>query len=214
MFAREFFLEKHRSGLPKVPACDACNREKSELEHYLTTILPFGGLHPDARANLKSMVPKRLKKNVKLHASLAESYTGDRIPLESGRIERLLVLIVKGLLWHHWGAILGADDCAAATVLRAAGAAQLDYVLSKLNPRDRVFRNLGESTFIYEGFQTVDSPKSTLWRFLVYGGLCFAENSRNPGEKASLILAVTGPRALLRDFWESVFGEKPAGCLP
>lgn len=209
VFAREFFLVNHRNGLPQVPACNVCNGEKSELEHYLTAVLPFGGRHRDASVNLQTMVPKRLQRNAKLRTRLAEAYTGEKIPLESGRIERLFVFITKGLLWHHWQSILGADDCAAATVLQTAGAVGLDHVLSRLKPRDRVRDNLGDGTFIYEGLQTIDSPQSTLWRFSIYGGLCFADDSRDPNEKASLIFAATGPRALMPPFWARVFGEEP-----
>lgn len=70
LFAREFFLENDRNDLIKVPACDKCNNEKSRIEHYLTTILPFGGLHADAEQNLSAMVPKRLSKNKRLHSDL------------------------------------------------------------------------------------------------------------------------------------------------
>jgi hypothetical protein len=54
----EFFLVKHRDGLPQAPACNACNGEKSALEHYLTTNLPFRGRHRDPVVNLQTMVPK------------------------------------------------------------------------------------------------------------------------------------------------------------
>jgi hypothetical protein len=50
---------------------------------------------------------------------LAQGYTGEKIPFQSGRIESLFVLIAKGLLYFHWQSLLGADDCAAATVLLA-----------------------------------------------------------------------------------------------
>src|SRR5688500_6540735 len=48
VFARQFFLESRRANLPKVPACLACNNEKSKLELYLVSVLPFGGLNIDA----------------------------------------------------------------------------------------------------------------------------------------------------------------------
>ncbi len=70
-FAREFFLERHRANLPKVPACAVCNGEKSALEHYLTTILSFGGVHPNALENLITTAPRRLAKNLKLRDTLA-----------------------------------------------------------------------------------------------------------------------------------------------
>jgi len=51
IFAREFFMQDRRANLPKVPACKHCNNEKSQLEHYLTAVLPFCGRHPDASGN-------------------------------------------------------------------------------------------------------------------------------------------------------------------
>jgi hypothetical protein len=191
-----------------VPACNACNGHKSELEHYLTAVLAFGGRHADAAVNLQTMIPKRLEKNAKLRRSLVDGFTGEKISLESGRIEDLFVLISKGLLWYHWQSILGSGDCAAATVFQDAGAAPLNYALSKLKPRGRVSGNLGEGTFMYEGLQTIDSPNSTLWRFLVYGGLRFGD-SQNSREGASLIFAATGPRALMPTFWATVFRDNP-----
>lgn len=43
IFARSFFLEKSGNNLPKVASCKPCNSKKSELETYLTSVLPFGG---------------------------------------------------------------------------------------------------------------------------------------------------------------------------
>lgn len=209
VFAREFFLPKHRTGLPQVPACDTCNGEKSELEHYLTTVLPFGGLHPGARDNLVTMVPKRLQKNTKLRARLLQGYTGDKIPLESGRIEGLFALIAKGLLWHHWQAILRHDDQAAATVIHDAGLAFLDQHLFNMNPRDRVQADLGEGTFAYEGLQSTDCPHLTIWQFSMYGGLRFGGDARASDDVGARVFVATGPKTLLSDLWKSLFGEDP-----
>jgi len=208
VFAREFFLVAHRDSLPQVPCCDQCNGEKSALEHYLTTVLPFGGRHASAATNLQMMVPKRLERNARLLGRLREGYDGTRIPLEKGQVEKLFVFITKGLLWYHWQVILGAGDCVAATVFRSEGVASLDHILSRLTPRNRVDVNLGDGTFVYEGRQTIDSPGSSLWRFAIYGGLCFGERSRDSEGKHSLIFAATGPRALMPRFWASVFGEE------
>src|ERR1700733_6597816 len=70
--ARKFFLDRRRRDLPKVPACTPCNTAKSGLETYLTSVMPFGGLHPNAHETLSSMLPRRLEKNPTLHRSLAE----------------------------------------------------------------------------------------------------------------------------------------------
>ena len=71
VFAREFFLIYDRNDLPKVPACSKCNRDKSEMEHYAVSVLPFGGRHATALVYLE-MVPKRLQRNPPLHRSLVE----------------------------------------------------------------------------------------------------------------------------------------------
>jgi hypothetical protein len=70
VFSREFFLVEDRNNLPKAPACAKCNGEKSKLEHYLTTVLPFGARHAQAMDNMQVNVPGRLAKNQKLHRQL------------------------------------------------------------------------------------------------------------------------------------------------
>jgi hypothetical protein len=204
VFAREFFLVKHRDGLPQAPACNRCNGEKAKIEHYLTTVIPFGGLHRDASAILRTMVPKRLERNSKLRRHLERGFTGEKIPLEPGQIERLFAFISKGLLWHHWRTVLEVDDGVAVTMIQAAGVAVINNTLARLKPKDHIYADLGEGTFIYEGIQTIDSPRSTFWRFLMYGGACFADSSRDPDGRNSLILAVTGPKSLMPQSWTQV----------
>jgi hypothetical protein len=70
VIAREFFPENLRANLPIAPACDDCNGRKSTLEHYATTLLPFGSLHQSAKDMLKATAPKRLSKNLKLKREL------------------------------------------------------------------------------------------------------------------------------------------------
>ena len=72
IFAREFVPVSYRSQIPQVPACKRCNKEKSELEHYLTAVLLFGGRHADAATNLQIDGPRRLAKNQKLRRELGE----------------------------------------------------------------------------------------------------------------------------------------------
>lgn len=109
VFAREFFLKVYRANLPQVPACDACNRAKSELEHYFVTLLPFGARHPVAERNLREQVPGRIAKNRKLQRSLAAGWgqawskeggvyvSAATLPVDSAKLESLVALIVKGL---------------------------------------------------------------------------------------------------------------------
>lgn len=208
VWAREFCLVKYRNNLPQVPTCEDCNNEKSRLEHYLTTVLPFGGRHRDAAATLETMVPKRLARNQKLAKVLETGYTGEKIPLEIGRIESLFQFITKGFLWHHFGVVLTVDDRIGVTVIRSDGQAFLDCIFSRMRPRDRVDGNLGEGTLLYEGLQATDYSQFTMWRFSVYAGLYFCEESKDSEGKQSVIFAVTGPREPLSKLWRSIFKEE------
>jgi hypothetical protein len=69
VFPRQFFLKADRADLPKAPACDRCNNKKSGFETYLTTVLPFGGRHPQAVASAEQ-VPRRLAKHPNLAKTL------------------------------------------------------------------------------------------------------------------------------------------------
>jgi hypothetical protein len=66
IFARQFFLVANRDNLPKAPACGRCNGRKSHLEHYLTSVLPFGGHHNAATDTVMESVTRRFPKNQKL----------------------------------------------------------------------------------------------------------------------------------------------------
>src|SRR5690348_682353 len=69
IIAREFFPAHLRDNLPQVPACVPCNKAKSELEHYLVTILASGSEHPSAAAASAKM-GARLAKNRRLAREL------------------------------------------------------------------------------------------------------------------------------------------------
>lgn len=220
--AREFFLAKRRSGLPKVPACDRCNHEKATLEHYLTTILPFGAKHADAVVNLVTMVPKRLKRNAKLHAKLSvgaaqsplvvqspngTSQQPTSLPFNHAPLERLFALIAKGLAWYHWRVLLGGGYSAIAGVFSDRGAEFIDSALFRQKARDRVAISLGGDTFVYEGLQATDDSRLTVWRFSIYGGVSFGGDPKLRGQRASQIVAVTGPDALIQRLEASVFSS-------
>ena len=110
VFAREFFHVDDRRDLdlPKVPACSTCNGEKSRLEHYALSVLPFGGRHAAARANLETRVPKRLEANAPLARDLFQGIGRTWVknssglvlprmtfPLDIDRLKPLFVFVAK-----------------------------------------------------------------------------------------------------------------------
>jgi hypothetical protein len=203
VFARQFFLEEHRSDLPQVPSCLQCNNEKSKHEHYLATLLPFGGRHRHARKILTQMVPPRLAKNQKLHATLRtdmhQGWSNERgvfvrtsgVPVNPERLLSLIRFIVKGLIWHHWEVRLEPADRVDVHALAAGGVEYFDRIFAR-NVADRVRANLGQGTFVYVGVRGVDCERVTAWRMAGYGGMQFADPSV-PGETVSVFGALTGP---------------------
>jgi hypothetical protein len=212
VFAKEFFLIDKRDNLPKVPSCKQCNNDKSEIEHYLTALLPFGGRHKDSRENLKKMVPKRLRKNPKLHKELAteKDYiltngpSGSPIPsmvlpINFESIPALFKYIVKGLANYYWDVYLNEDVSIEVMSLTPAGEQFYEERFFRLNCKARVIETLGENTFWYEGVQGVDRPEITAWRFSVYNGLQLTGDPEASAVISSVIGAHSGPKYIFEN---------------
>jgi hypothetical protein len=205
VFARSFFLKDRRSDLPQVPACKTCNNQKSKLETYLAAVLPFGGVHPDARIHLNEMIPPRLAKNARLHRELAASQAWVQaqiqgkaeprmvIAIETEALERWVRMLVKGLAWHHWRVYLREEHEVLVTALTHAGEAYFENKFFHLNARDRVRVSLGQDTVIYEGMQGVDCAEVTVWRIQLLGGVQLGGDPEHPELISSLYGAMTGP---------------------
>lgn len=133
VFAREFLPIEHRANLLQVAACERCNVDKAKPEHYLLTLLPFGGNHPASTDLLTGNIPRRLAKNVKLHRQLAESrgpvLVKERgilqhsmaLPFEGRKFSELFVLIARGMVAHVFGAQVPQDYSVNAGILTERG---------------------------------------------------------------------------------------------
>lgn len=207
VLAREFVAVEHRNQIPKVPACDGCNNRKSALETLFTAVLPFGGRHADASANLTVNVPKRLARHPKLHQSLAagQSQVWSRepsgllvrslaLPLDGERLEELVDLIVRGLMFHHWGVALGADMHVGVFTLTRYGEALFASYLNS-NAKQRVSNNIGAGAFVYEAVQGVDNDTVSMWRLSIYGGMTM--DSGDGKHAMSSFGVMTGPQRII-----------------
>ena len=212
VFAGEFFLVEDRHHLPKAPACQRCNSEKSKFEHYLTAVLPFGGRHTRAVANLESGVPGRLAKNQKLKKELWGSMepawmregTGlyqhtSVIDFDSTKLEGLLKFVGRGLAWHHWKVYLRPGDVVSVMLMTDTASAVFASITSNWRSARRVVENLGNGTIQYVGVQATDPPELTVWTISMYGGLVLSDNRRKsdgPVESCSMWWVITGPPEL------------------
>jgi len=185
VFARGFFPVSSRADLPQVSACEACNRSKSELEHYLLSVLPFGSRHDKAGSMLSEMVPGRLAKNQKLHRELAEGQLpielleGDErhpsmaLPIDGTRLYDYMRYVVRGLASHHFGVVIPATYAVSAGHVIE----EHDAILRRLfvGRSNAYARGLGDDLILYEAQQAIDDPHLTMWRFLLYSGLVFTD---------------------------------------
>lgn len=179
IFARAFFPESERTNLPKVPACKQCNDEKSQLEHYLTTVLPFGARHRYALSNLKK-VESRLAKNKKLHRELATGMQNTSqqlsIPIDSKKILALFKYIARGLICYHWNIHLNSNyDIKVIFATKEIEQFFSRYLHENLKSQ-QIKNNLGDETFSYQSVQGTDYPEFTLWKFQMLGGATLADH--------------------------------------
>lgn len=182
IFARKFFLENQRDNLPKVPVCDDCNNKKSELEHYLTAVLPFSGRHADAKENLVKMVPPRLEENRKLQTTLSINrrtmwgradgrlLPHTALPFDYTKMQQLLIFIVKGLAANYFKIVIPKDYFVDVTIPNIR-AEELFSGMFNMTSEKRVKKSLGNGTIEFEGAQSDSEIYTTIWKICIYGGL-------------------------------------------
>lgn len=206
VLARGFVPVACRSQIPQVPACIRCNRDKSDLEHYLTVVLLFGGRHADAAANLQNDGLRRLAKNQKLHRELARGrsrvWTEEpsgllvnalTIPIDGEKAEKLAGFIVRGLIWHHWNIVLG-PDCFVDVLSLTGRGEPLFERYRKMRAHDRVRGNIGNGALVYEGAQGTDNPQVSVWELSICGGAKMADADGT--DFTSKFGVMTGPQTI------------------
>jgi hypothetical protein len=121
-----------------------------------TAVLPFGGRHPQALANLEGGVPPRLAKNLRLNRELLGStkpawirqdggiYQPTRVvEFDGKKLEGLLKYIGRGLAWHHWKVYLRLGDEAIVMLMPDMSSAIFQSLVSQMRPENKVVGKLG-----------------------------------------------------------------------
>lgn len=199
VFAREFFLLEDRHNLPKVPCCRACNKAKSDLEHYVLSVLPLGGAHPQATSNILANLPRRLVKNERLHREISKTAqqawlrnaSGIYAPtlsvhFDGAKLEELLKYVARGLTWHHWGKYIGSDFYFRVLFPPEMLSNYLQSQMHTLASESVVRNDLGRGTIQYEGAQAGEAPDLMFWAIALYGGVMLA-NSGGDIETTTLL---------------------------
>ena len=212
VIAREFFEISRRYNLPKVPACQECNNIKSKLEHYFTSIMPFGSNDEAAQEIFQSSVENRLNKNLKLKRYLSENMerrwtqTNSDIYLQTMQLpvnpEMLISLynfIIKGLLWHHWKVILSCDYFVKSVALTDYGVEKFYNNFFQGAVTGVVRGNLAMNGFNYIGRQGSEYPEMSVWLMKIYNGVTLAGVNDDEGEKSKCIFGLSGHNRILKN---------------
>ena len=210
IFAREFFLKNQRANLPKAPSCKKCNNDKAKLEHYLTTILAFGGKHDDALDNLRKLVPKRLNKNIKLHNRISSEMKKVWVLQDSGlylkqtsiRIEGKAILelmnyIVRGIYWLHCKKVLAKGTFIRALALTKHGEEYFDKHFFSVEEFEFYSASYGSGTITYKGVKDPLNTDLSSWVFSFYGGLKMYDYTGQKDDVSEKLGAITVPEHMI-----------------
>ncbi|WP_458777146.1 HNH endonuclease [Desulforhopalus sp. 52FAK] len=217
LFARAFFTENERANLIKVPACNECNNIKSRLEHYLTTVIPFGGRHKNAKENLRKNVPPRLNKNKKLHSFMANSRNHLPLDLATGEIGKAMVMpfdgeqytelfkfILKGLAWYHWGTYVQKETTLFTPALTKFGHELFETHIFSQGKNHQIHNSLGDHAIQYKGLRANDNEQYSIWLFNFYNGFACAESIDETIEISRVVLAISGSESIVSE-WLDLF---------
>jgi hypothetical protein len=207
LVARQFIPITARNGIPKVPCCSKCNNDKSKLEHYAASILPFGSNTVYAQEMLRERVAKRLEKNIKLKKELNKnskkvwfkSNSGLylrtlSIPIKSEPILGLLQYYIKGLYYYHWNIALPADIGVWARSFNYKGILMFRKTLFGINPKNILEYNLGDGYLIYRCTRNEINKYISAWEFSFYKGAKMFGSSSDGKKQQIYLCGVTAPK--------------------
>ncbi|WP_321903903.1 HNH endonuclease [Paraburkholderia tropica] len=205
VIARGFFLPSQRANLPQVPACSSCNNAKSQLEHHLLTVLPFGARHSTASLTLNELVPGRLERNARLHRELLDAWNRQwqgayaprwspemKLPLDGNKVARLCEYMMIGLAWYHWQADLTPPNELRASFFHPSAISSLERLFGNPQWGAHINENIGAGTLTYRAVQDPPAPARTLWRFTIYG-VVMDDAAGWPGVRADAIYGASNP---------------------
>lgn len=201
--AREFFPRDARGNLPKVPACRDCNNRKSQLEHYVLSVLPMGGVHAGSAAAIINQLGPRLEKNAALNRTLfvgqrdrlirrpdGRWWQGMSVPFEAEKLAVLACYIALGLAWHHWRVQIAPFALASSRSFSSTGTQFFQDLWDRLDAGGGITHNWGNGVFEYRGMFARTNPKVTIWQMSFFGGVELAD-SQKPGQTSRTLFVAT-----------------------
>jgi hypothetical protein len=172
-----------------VPVCEPCNQEKAKDEPYLRDFLTtdlYGYEHPDAQALFQRKVKRSIQHNSSDFARDARErnfpqpvftpqgiYLGNvtAVPVEKARIDRVLALMVRGLVYHLQKQRIPQDYVFGVNLIKPEGVVDTIRNFAVL-PHEEPF-SWGEQVCECVFVQAADNPATMLWLLRFYRGVIF-----------------------------------------
>lgn len=219
---REFFPAEQRDGLPQAPACSDCNTHKSKLEHYLTSLLPFGARDETGSRMLRTKVGRRLDKNERLRRSLQKGMRPvnvaqdgverptSSVPFDGEQYLRLCRLIIRGLVWWEWNHVVPREHSVRAVAASEVGRVFFQDLLA-MSPKLQVNRSLAGGAFTYRATRSSEDAAFTAWEFAFYGGALMAGVDADGRLIPLSTYGLSGPQEIEEEFDRVMTGNKRGG---
>lgn len=190
IFAESFFEGITKPAkIPQVPACKSCNHLKSNLEKYLTAVFPFGSMLSNSKEILINLVPKRLKKNQKLHKEILAGSVSkwkrnprnglfmpavENIPFDNKSFEKWLIYIAQGLCFYHLEKIVPSNNV---KIVMLQAVHKMCSVYDEIFRRFPLIEDNLVGVFYYKGLEI---ENIIIWEIIILGGLMFDDRKEVP----------------------------------
>ena len=199
LFARALVEEKFRDGIKKVPCCNSCNNNKSLLEHYLASVLPFGN-NQQNNVEMLRLAGDKLKKNRKLHNSLSvgfqtvhipggiDSEKTITVPFDSTKLLEYAHYLTLGLLFlefEYKGKFFYPNVQFLGTEKMSNLITNSIYLLDGRKVEGKIANNAA----IYESITSVGEPLISFWKYNFYAGATLVNTKSDPTKDFWVVLA-------------------------
>ena len=213
ILARSFLPVRYRGQIRCVPACQPCNKRKSDLEAYVRTMMPVGSMMD---SELSSEIFETLvKPTVEKDASFRRRYQNDMrrllIPREDGtigpdcwqagldfdmdKLKELCGMIAQALSYFYFDVTITPNRCdiEVAFPRNDSEHALAMHELFEHRAGNTAEGNWGEGIFRFRGSHVVSGSLGTIWAFSLYHAMAISDEDTR--SVADIVYVITSPKS-------------------
>jgi hypothetical protein len=120
------------------------------------------------------------------------------LPFEPQKAIDYFAMVAQGLLWSHFGQLLGEDYGSTSSALTHFGVEEFRRRFWPNDTTDGVSRSLAKGALWYAGRQAKDNRNASVWFIRLYDGIEMRGAGRDKGVSADMFVAMTLKQDTLR----------------